>query len=198
LEKSPDQSGDALSSAYDRAECRNSKGNECQNQDFHNLFLTGCFTAFFACHWLPGEKFIKPVVQSSNVFPTTFEGFEIKKLPLSERESYFLEDFPDISGVSVTGNVKSLSGMCGSNAEIASGKRLFPSHRLLNKTFASQVDEEGKRWSCFTAVKAGESYVFAREFTTSKAMNGQMFPPGIGQHLASRRRMVGGNCCRKK
>jgi exosortase/archaeosortase family protein len=124
---------------------------------FTILFLTGCFTAFFASHWLPGEKSIKPAVQSSNVFPPTFEGFEIKKLPLSERESYFLEDFPGHIGRFSDGKREIIIRYVReATRKLHPASDCFRAIGYSTKPLPLKVDGEGKRWSCFTAVKAGE------------------------------------------
>jgi hypothetical protein len=121
------------------------------------LFLAGCFTAFFASHWLPGQKSIKPVVQNSNDFPTTFEGFEIEKLPLSERESYFLEDFPGHIGRFSDGKREIIIRYVReATRKLHPASDCFKAIGYSTKPLPLKVDENGKRWSCFSAVKAGE------------------------------------------
>jgi exosortase/archaeosortase family protein len=150
------------------------------------LFLAGCFTAFFASHWLPGEKSIKPAVQSSNVFPATFEGFEIKKLPLSERESYFLEDFPGHIGRFSDGKREIIIRyVWEATRKLHPASDCFRATGYSTKPLPLRLMRKENAGVVLLPLKPVKSYVFAREFTTSRAMNGQTFRPGIGQHLAS-------------
>jgi len=121
------------------------------------LFFTGCFTAFFTSYWLSAEKTIKPVTQNFGVFPATFEGFEIKELPLSERESYFLEDFPGHIGRFSDGKREIIIRYVReATRKLHPADDCFRAIGYSTKPLPLKVDEEGKRWSCFAAVKADE------------------------------------------
>lgn len=131
--------------------------NRTGKRIFSVLFLTACLAAFSAAFWFAGEKTIKSSVPNSDVFPAVFEGFNLRELPLSERESYFLEDFP--------GNIGRFSD---GRREIIiryvreATRKLHPANDCFRavgyaiKPLPLKIDDEGKRWSCFSAAKADE------------------------------------------
>ena len=131
------------------------------------LFLVACLCSFFAPLFTQSAK--NNFKQSSTEFPQTFENKRLEELELSEKEKYFLEDFP--------GEVKRFSD---GRREIivrfvtAATRKLHPSTDCFSaigyeiKPLPLKLDEQNNKWACFSAQKNGENLkVCERMFTES-------------------------------
>lgn len=121
------------------------------------LFLTACAAAFSASFWLSNEKNIKPEIQNFRSFPETFEGIKIKQLPLSERERYFLEDFPgDIGRFSDGRREIIIRYVREATRKLHPAGDCFRAIGYSTKPLPLKIGNDGERWSCFSAARADE------------------------------------------
>ncbi len=121
------------------------------------LFLTACAAAFSASFWLSDEKNINPGIQNFRSFPETFEGIEIKQLPLSERESYFLEDFPGSIGRFSDGRREIIIRYVReATRKLHPAGDCFRAVGYSTKPLPLKIGAGGERWSCFSAARADE------------------------------------------
>jgi exosortase/archaeosortase family protein len=121
------------------------------------VFLTSCALAFFAPLWFSSEK--KARVQSPNFrgFPATFENQPLVELPLTEREKFFLEDFPGSVGRFSDGKREVvIRFVTEATRKLHPASDCFRAIGYETKPLPLKVDDEGKRWSCFSAAKTDE------------------------------------------
>lgn len=120
------------------------------------IFLLACVFAFIAPFW--GQKSANTIQTKSVEFPKTFADRQLQELELTEREKYFLEDFP--------GNVKRFTD--GEREIIIrfvteATRKLHPSSDCFSaigyqiKPLPLKIDEKNNRWSCFSAKKDGDN-----------------------------------------
>lgn len=124
---------------------------------FAALFLIACVAAFFASIQSSAGRAVKTVSQNFGGFPETFDGVKIKQLPLSERESYFLEDFPGNIGRFTDGRREIIiRSVREATRKLHPASDCFRAIGYTTKPLPLKIDEGGKRWSCFAAVKRDE------------------------------------------
>ncbi len=91
------------------------------------------------------------------ISPETFEGIKIKQLPLSERESYFLEDFPGNIGRFSDGKREIIIRYVReATRKLHPASDCFRAVGYSTNPLPLKVDDDGKRWSCFSAARANE------------------------------------------
>ncbi|MBX7173194.1 MAG: exosortase/archaeosortase family protein [Pyrinomonadaceae bacterium] len=125
--------------------------------------LSGIITPFFA------NRSNENAAKNLTEFPNSFENKQLQELELSEKEKYFLEDFP--------GEVKRFTD---GRREIVirfvteATRKLHPSSDCFSaigyeiKPLQLKLDEQNKKWSCFSAQKNNEKLkVCERIFTNS-------------------------------
>lgn len=120
------------------------------------VFLAVCLLAFIAPFRSSGEKNTN-ATQNFRGFPAIFEGLPIEELPLTEREKFFLEDFPGNVGRFSDGKREIvIRFVTEATRKLHPASDCFRAIGYATKPQPLKVDGEGKRWSCFSAVKAGE------------------------------------------
>lgn len=91
-------------------------------------------------------------------FPDTFEGLKLKELDLSEREKYFAEDFPGKIGRFTDGRREIIiRWVTEATRKLHPAKTCLEGIGYATKPLPLKIDENGKRWSCFSAKKKDES-----------------------------------------
>jgi len=122
-----------------------------------SLLLSVCAFAALAPLWFSSEKKINVRGQNTGAFPQTFEGLALKELPLSEREKFFLEDFPGSVGRFSDGRREIIVRfVTEATRKLHPATDCFRAIGYQTKPLPLRVDGEGKRWGCFSAVKSGE------------------------------------------
>lgn len=154
----------------------NSTKNEVEKQKISSLESTGKLLIVFLVACVAGfiipffwQKSANIAKISSAEFPRTFANKQLQELDLTEREKYFLEDFP--------GEVKRFTD--GEREIIIrfiteATRKLHPSADCFSaigyqiKPLPLKIDEKGNRWACFSAKKDGENLkVCERIYTDS-------------------------------
>ncbi len=99
----------------------------------------------------------KQTVQTSKALRPSSKGVNCRDLGLSERERFFLEDFPGQIGRFSDGNREIVI-----RRVTEATRKLHPASDRLEAVGYSttplpvKLDEAGKRWACFSAVKSDE------------------------------------------
>lgn len=121
------------------------------------IFLIVCALAFFAPFLFSGEKKVRVQMPNSRAFPATFENQPLAELTLTEREKFFLEDFPGSVGRFSDGKREIvIRFVAEATRKLHPASDCFRAIGYETKPLPLKVDGEGKRWSCFSAVKASE------------------------------------------
>lgn len=157
----------------------NSSNQVFEKQENHSLkttnklsvvFLLACLVGIIAP--FGGQKMTITIKTDSVEFPTTIADRQLQELDLTEREKYFLEDFP--------GQVRRFTD---GRREIIirfitqATRKLHPSADCFSaigyriKPLPLQIDEKGDRWSCFSASKDGETLKVCERIYTDSGDN---------------------------
>ena len=121
------------------------------------VFLTVCALAFFAPFWYSSEKKAQVQTQNFRGFSATFENQPLVELPLTEREKFFLEDFPGKVGRFSDGKREIvIRFVTEATRKLHPAGDCFRAIGYATKPLPLKVDDAGKRWSCFSAVRANE------------------------------------------
>lgn len=124
---------------------------------FAGLFLIACLAAMSAPFWLAAERNVTRAAPDFRGFPDSLENVKITELPLSERESYFLEDFPGNIGRFTDGKREIIIRYVReATRKLHPAGDCFRAIGYSTKPLPLKIGAGGKRWSCFSAVKAGE------------------------------------------
>ena len=121
------------------------------------IFILTCLATLFVPMVTSREAAVLSTVRVQE-FPKEFEGRPLREVGLTEREKYFLNGFPGQIGRFTDGHREIIIR----RVEEAT-RRLHPASdcfRAIGYTVTPlplKVDDQGKRWSGFTAVKAEES-----------------------------------------
>ncbi len=122
------------------------------------IFIIACGLAFTAPFFLAKESASNYQSTSFQGFPAKFEDLNLKELGLSEREEYFLEDFPGKIGRFTDGRREIIiRWVTQATRKLHPAKDCFEAIGYKTKPLPIKVDENGKRWSCFSAKKGEES-----------------------------------------
>lgn len=122
-----------------------------------SLFLIACLAALSAPFRIATERGVTPAAPGFRGFPDSFENVKITELPLSERESYFLEDFPGSIGRFTDGKREIIIRYVReATRKLHPAGDCFRAIGYSTKPLPLKIGGDGKRWSCFSAVKAGE------------------------------------------
>ena len=90
-------------------------------------------------------------------FTTEFEGRKFRDLGLSERERFFLEDFPGQIGRFSDGNREIvIRRVTEATRKLHPASDCFEAVGYSTTPLPVKLDEAGKRWACFSAVKSDE------------------------------------------
>jgi len=121
------------------------------------IFSVVCVLAFTAPFLFTTEKNTNVAAHNFSGFPATFEGFALEELPLTEREKFFLEDFPGKVGRFSDGKREIvIRFVTEATRKLHPASDCFRAIGYATKPLPLKVDGEGKRWSCFLAAKADE------------------------------------------
>lgn len=131
------------------------------------LFLIACFTAFIAPFFVQTSQNI--VKQTSVEFPKYFENRQLQQLDLSEKEKFFLIEFP--------GEVKRFTDgrreiiirfVTEATRKLHPATDCFLAIGFEIKTLPIKLDEKNNKWACFSAKKNKETLkVCERIYTDS-------------------------------
>jgi len=122
------------------------------------FFILACSVALFAPIFLTKENSSKSVTAKAQNFPAEFEGLKLKELDLSERERYFLQDFPgEIKRFTDGKREIIIRRVTEATRKLHPAKDCFEAINFQTKPLPLKIDENGKHWACFSAVKKDES-----------------------------------------
>ena len=122
------------------------------------LFLIACAAALFAP--FVSNRAAAPHGESIAFrgFPIEFEGVALKELGLTEREKFFLEDFPGKIGRYTDGRREIIfRWVTKPTRKMHPAADCFKAIGFETKPLPLKVDAAGKHWACFSARKNGES-----------------------------------------
>jgi hypothetical protein len=121
------------------------------------VFIIACAIAFSAPFALTRSTTRQANSSDFKGFPTEFEGRKLRDLGLSERERFFLEDFPGQIGRFSDGNREIvIRRVTEATRKLHSASDCFEAVGYTTTPLPIKVDEAGKRWACFSAVKSDE------------------------------------------
>jgi len=113
--------------------------------------------AFAAPFWFSSEKVVNNAAPNFRGFPAAFENLPLEELPLTEREKFFLEDFPGKVGRFSDGKREIvIRFVTEATRKLHPAGDCFRAIGYATKPLPLKVDDAGKRWSCFSAVKTNE------------------------------------------
>ncbi len=122
------------------------------------IFTIVCGIAFLAPFLLTNENSLKTETAPFRGFPAEFEGLKLKELGLSEREIYFLQDFPGKIGRFTDGRREIIIRfVTEATRKLHPAKDCFAATGYQTQPLPLKIDDEGKRWACFSAKKRTES-----------------------------------------
>lgn len=121
------------------------------------LSLIACCAAFLA----PFVSSRGAAPRSGSVpftgFPAEFEGVALRELGLTEREKFFLEDFPGKVGRYTDGRREIIfRWVTEPTRKMHLAADCFRAIGYETKPLPLKIDRAGKRWSCFSARRLGE------------------------------------------
>ena len=120
-------------------------------------FIMACVLAFFAPFVVTKERSAETVNSTFKSFPKEFEGRELQELELSQRERFFLEDFPGQIGRFTDGNREIvIRRVTEATRKLHPASDCFEGVGYTTFPLPIRIDESNKRWSCFSAVKKDE------------------------------------------
>ena len=132
------------------------------------LFALLCIAAF-ASTILPSETDTRKISNTTQSFPTEFEGKSLQQLDLTEREKVFLRGFPGEIKRFTDGNREIIiRNVQGATRKLHPASDCFSAIGYSVKPLPIRIDEDENKWSCFRAAKNGENLkVCERIYTKS-------------------------------
>ncbi|MBX3289793.1 MAG: hypothetical protein KF855_10675 [Acidobacteria bacterium] len=120
-------------------------------------FIFSCLAAFFAPFILTANA--PPDNGTAHFeFPHEFEGRELRNIGLSEREGFFLRGFPGQIGRFTDGQREIIiRRVTEATRMLHPAVDCFEAVGYRTSPLPLRVGDDGKRWSCFTASKAGDN-----------------------------------------
>lgn len=121
------------------------------------VFILACGLAFLAPFAL--TKNTSPEIPSSTFrgFPKEFERRDLLDLGLSERERFFLEEFPGQIGRFTDGNREIIiRRVTEATRKLHPASDCFRAVGYTTNPLPLKIDQDRKRWSCFSAIKSDE------------------------------------------
>ena len=143
---------------FDKSESTNQLNSGFQISNFQiKIFVINCIIAFIVPVFAVGNQSAK-VNQAIGNFPTIFEGKQLQELGLSEREQFFLNDFPGEIKRFTDGNREIIIRfVTTATRKLHSASDCFSAIGYSIKPLPLKIDESNKNWACFTAKKGEES-----------------------------------------
>ena len=133
------------------------------------FFIVACLIAFLAPFLLTKESSSNAQTASFRGFPDSFEGLKLKELDLSERERYFADDFPGKIGRFTDGRREIIIRWATeATRKMHSVKDCLEAVGYATKPLPLKIDENGKRWSCYSAKRKDESLRVCERITDAE------------------------------
>ena len=124
------------------------------------ILTAACLFAFIAPFVLSRTETGKSSVHQNGTFrgfPGHFEGAELRELALTEREEFFLRDFPGKIGRFTDGRREIIIRyVTEATRKLHSPENCFRAAGYETTLCPMKIDETGKRWSCFSAARNDE------------------------------------------
>lgn len=121
------------------------------------IFAFVCFSAFAVPFLIGGQENIKSNQTNIN-FPSEFENKSLTQLELSEREQFFLQDFPGEIRRFTDGRREIIIRLVTeATRKLHPASDCFSAIGYQIKPLPLKIDENSQRWSCFTAVRNNEN-----------------------------------------
>jgi exosortase/archaeosortase family protein len=122
-----------------------------------NLLTVSCIIAFIVPFFVGGREVAK-VNQSTAKFPPTFEGKSLRQLELSEREEFFLNDFPgEIRRFTDGEREIIIRFVTNATRKLHPSADCFSATGYAIKPLPIKIDENRQKWACFNANKGEEN-----------------------------------------
>ena len=122
------------------------------------IFVFACLAALFApIVWSKSDA----VVSNNDLrgFPKEFEGRPLREVGLTEREQYFLNDFPGQIGRFTDGRREIIiRRVSEATRKLHPATDCFRANGYSITPLPVKIDAQEKRWSSFVAVKGEESF----------------------------------------
>ena len=122
------------------------------------FFIIACLAAALAPFLL--EKETRRISQNSTLqgFPVEFENRKLTELSLSERERYFLQEFPGSIGRFTDGHREIvIRQVTEATRKLHPAKDCFAATGYETKPLPLKIDASGRHWACFSAIKNDET-----------------------------------------
>lgn len=133
------------------------------------IFIFACLAAFLAPFLAAKEPTEKSASNSFQKFPTEFENLPLKEIALSERETYFLQDFP--------GEIKRFTDgrreiivryVTEATRKLHPAKDCFEAIGFQTAPLPLKIASDGKHWACFSAKNKTESLRVCERISDAK------------------------------
>lgn len=122
------------------------------------IFILACAAAFFAPFVLTKETSPKVETASFPGFPAQFEGKALRQLTLTEREEFFLADFPGKVGRFTDGRREIIiRWVTQATRKLHPAEDCFKGIGYETKPLPLEIGADGKHQACFSAVKNEDS-----------------------------------------
>ncbi len=121
------------------------------------IFILACGLAFLAPFFVTKKE--SPVIGPFAFagFPKEFEGRALRDLGLSDREKFFLDDFPGQIGRFTDGNREIvIRRMTEATRKLHPASDCFEAVGYNVTPLPVKIDANSKRWSCFSAERRGD------------------------------------------
>lgn len=133
---------------------KNGSKNDFQISGYQTiLFAAVCVAALFIPFFFGGKTTAK-VNQTAIIFPPQFEGKTLIQLDLTEREQFFLNDFPgEIRRFTDGSRELIIRYVTNATRKLHSASDCYSAIGFAIKPLPLKIDESGQKWACFTANK---------------------------------------------
>lgn len=123
------------------------------------VFIIACALAAAAPFFINENRNPKLAINAkSPAFPTEFEGKLLEQLPLTAREEMFQADFPGkVARFSDGRREIIVRFVTEATRKLHPATDCFVATGYKTKPLPMKIDGDGKRWSCFAAVKNSDS-----------------------------------------
>ena len=121
------------------------------------IFILACGLAFLAPFAFTKNALPVSVKSAFTGFPKKFEGRTLRDLGLSEREKFFLDDFPGQIGRFTDGNREIvIRRVTEATRKLHPASDCFEAVGYNVTPLPVKLDGNDKRWSCFSAERSGD------------------------------------------
>jgi exosortase/archaeosortase family protein len=119
-------------------------------------FVSVCLLAFLIPFFAGGKEVVK--INQTAIFPTVFEGKTLQELDLTEREEFFLNEFPgEIKRFSDGNREIIIRHVTNATRKLHLSTDCFSAIGYSIKPLPIKIDENSQKWACFNANKGEES-----------------------------------------